>query len=152
MDPAQLEKLRKNVRVGGKGTQRRNVKVANKSSAANEKDLDTLSKKMGMQQIGGIEQANFFHNDGSILHFQKPKVSAVVQANFFRIQGNGQTKSMEELMPDIFNQMGQDNLMQLKKMAEQYQANMPGAGQAAPADDDDEDVPELVENFDENAN
>lgn len=154
MDPQQLEKLRASVRVGGKGTARRNVKVASKNSGANEKDLDTLSKKMGMQQIQGIEQVNFFHTDSTVLHFQKPKVSAVVQANFFRIQGNGQVKNMDELTPDIFQQMGTDNLQHLKKLVEQFQAagGMEAGAQAALPEDDDDDVPELVENFDENAN
>lgn len=157
MDPQQLEKLRASAgtRTGGKGTPRRNVKVASKASGAGEKDLDTFSKKMGMQQINGIEQANFFHNDGTILHFQKPKVSALMMANFVRIQGNGQVKQLEELMPDIINQMGADHIQKLKRLAEQFQQSggvMPPATAAAPEDDDDDDVPELVENIDENAN
>jgi nascent polypeptide-associated complex subunit beta len=47
--------------------------------------------------------------------------------------------------PDLFS--GPDNLDNLRKLAEQFQKQAPGAGgggAAAQDDDDDDDVPELV--------
>ena len=53
-------------------------------------------------------------------------------------------------MPGIINQLGPDNLANLKKLAETYQG---GGGPPPPGtggdDDDDEDVPDLVDNFEE---
>ncbi len=51
---------------------------------------------------------------------------------------------LQDLLPGIINQLGPDNLANLKKIAETYSA----AAQSKPGDDD---VPELVENFDEAA-
>jgi len=57
---------------------------------------------------------------------------------------------LQDLLPGIINQLGPDNLANLKKLAETYQGGggppPPGAGGD---DDDDEDVPDLVDNFEE---
>jgi nascent polypeptide-associated complex subunit beta len=44
---------------------------------------------------------------------------------------------LQELLPSIINQLGPDNLANLKQIAEQYQ----GGEGAAAADDDDDDGP-----------
>ena len=75
---------------------------------------------------------------------------AAVSANTFAIYGAGQIKELTELVPGILNQLGPDSLASLRKLAESYQAiqqGRQGAGHGAP-DDDDDDVPDLVENFD----
>lgn len=70
---------------------------------------------------------------------------------------------MTELVPGILNQLGPEALNNLKKMAAQYQANGGGKIPAATSaveqgfppypncihPDDDDEVPELVENFEE---
>ena len=56
---------------------------------------------------------------------------------------------LQDLLPGIINQLGPDNLANLKKLAETYQSGAappPTAGA-----DDDEDVPDLVDNFEEAA-
>lgn len=56
---------------------------------------------------------------------------------------------LQDLLPGIINQLGPDNLANLKKLAESYQS---GGGPPPPGtggDDDDEDVPDLVDNFEE---
>lgn len=64
-------------------------------------------------------------------------------------------KELTELVPGILNQLGPDSLASLRKLAESYQAIQ--AGQTKPGDatatleDEDDDVPDLVENFDEPA-
>jgi nascent polypeptide-associated complex subunit beta len=58
---------------------------------------------------------------------------------------------LTELVPGILNQLGPDSLESLRKLAESYQAIHPGAlaaaAKAAASKDDDNDVPELVENL-----
>lgn len=56
--------------------------------------------------------------------------------------GNGVKKELTELVPGILNQLGPDSLENLKKLAANYQ-------QGGAVDDDDDEVPELVENFEE---
>lgn len=77
-------------------------------------------------------------------------VHAAVTANTFAIYGAGQVKELTELVPGILNQLGPDSLASLRKLAESYQAIQQGqqrAGAGA-AEEDDDDVPDLVENFD----
>lgn len=52
---------------------------------------------------------------------------------------------MQDLLPGIINELGQENLDQLKEIA----GNFPGGEGAG---DDDDDVPDLVENFEEASN
>lgn len=44
----------------------------------------------------------------------------------------------------MFNFPGPDNLENLKKLAEQFQKQMPAGATSGAAEDDDDDVPELV--------
>ena len=95
-----------------------------------------------------------FREDGNVLHFSAPKVHAAVNSNTFAVYGTGQVKELTELVPGILNQLGPDSLASLRKLAESYQAIQQGQQRPAgegetPADDDDDDVPDLVENFDE---
>ena len=102
----------------------------------------TTLKRLGVQAIPGIEEVNLFKTDGDVLHFANPKVQASIQANTFCVSGRGVNKKLQELLPGIINQLGPDNLANLKKLAESY-----SAAAAEDDDDDDDDVPDLVDNF-----
>ena len=55
---------------------------------------------------------------------------------------------MTELIPNILSQLGPDSIANLRKLAESYQKT--AAGQAALANqEDDDEVPDLVESFEE---
>jgi nascent polypeptide-associated complex subunit beta len=58
-------------------------------------------------------------------------------------------KELTELVPGILNQLGPDSLASLRKLAESYQAiqQQRPAGAGA-VEEDDDDVPDLVANFD----
>ena len=71
-----------------------------------------------------------------------------IAANTYVISGHAETKRLQDLLPGIINQLGPDNLANLKKLAETYQGGNPPPGANAD-DDDDEDVPDLVDNFEE---
>ncbi|KAG6820267.1 Nascent polypeptide-associated complex subunit beta [Arthromyces matolae] len=153
MDPAKLAKLQAAAaanRIGGKGTVRRKiVRKAKPSAAQDDKKLQGALKKLNVQPIPGVEEVNMFREDGNVLHFTAPKVHAALTANTFAIYGTGHVKELTELVPGILNQLGPDSLASLRKLAESYQAiqaQRPSAGGAA--DEDDDDVPDLVENFD----
>lgn len=74
-------------------------------------------------------------------------VQASIQANTFVVSGQGETKELTELVPGILNQLGPDSLSSLRRLAESYQnQQMGGAGIQGEGDDD---VPDLVESFDQ---
>lgn len=98
-------------------------------------------KKLSVNTIPGIEEVNIIKNDGSVIHFNNPKTQASLSTNTFAITGHGENKQISEMLPGILTQLGPEGLMQLKKIASDMMSTkkMP----------DDDDVPELVENFDE---
>lgn len=106
-------------------------------------------------------------NDGSVIHFNNPKAQASLAANTFAITGHGETKQVSfwfhfhqqdisdhkiflstlqisEMLPNILTQLGPEGLTHLKRLASDVVANSKLSA--------DDDVPDLVENFEEAAN
>lgn len=59
-------------------------------------------------------------DDGTVIHFNNPKVQASLSANTFAITGHGETKQLTEMLPGILSQLGADSLSSLRKLAEQF--------------------------------
>merc|ERR550537_534016 len=132
-------------RTGGAGTARRTHVKKHASHTADDKQMQSQLKRLGMNQIPGIEEVNMFKEDGTVIHFSNPKVQAAVQANTFCVSGNGETKRLEELLPGIISQLGPDNLNKLKAIAESFAAA--GAADAGAKEGGDDDIPDIGENF-----
>ncbi|AQL10109.1 transcription factor BTF3 [Zea mays] len=149
MNVEKLKKMAGAVRTGGKGSMRRKKKAVHKTTTTDDKRLQSTLKRIGGNTIPGIEEVNIFKDD-VVIQFQNPKVQASIPANTWVVSGVPQTKSLQDLLPSIINQLGPDNLDNLKKLAEIFQRQVPGAEAAA---QDDDDVPELVqgETFEEAA-
>mmetsp|Transcript_69032 Transcript_69032/g.135525 ORF Transcript_69032/g.135525 Transcript_69032/m.135525 type:complete len:159 (+) Transcript_69032:109-585(+) len=135
-----------NVRTGGKGTARRTKVVKHQNHGADDKQLQAQLKRLGVNAIPGIEEVNMFKEDGSVIHFSAPKVQASVAANTYVISGHGESKRLEELLPGIINQLGPDNLANLKRLAESFVA---AGGDKKEGDKADDDIPDIGENFEE---
>jgi nascent polypeptide-associated complex subunit beta len=158
-DPAKLEKFLKAKKaatgattsaIGGKGTTRRKHKAVRKSATHDDKKLKATLNKLNVRDIPAIEEVNLFKDDGNVIHFAAPKVQASIAANTYVVSGNAETKKLQDLLPGIINQLGPDNLEDLKKIYASYKGEgggLPGAPGATGAADDDDDMPELVENF-----
>ncbi|KAL4689618.1 hypothetical protein H8959_012409 [Pygathrix nigripes] len=132
MNQEKLTKLQAQVRIGGKGTAHRK------------------KKKLGVNNISGIEEVNMFTNQGTVIHFNNPKVQASLAANTFTITGHAETKQLTETLPSILNQLGADSLTSLRRLAEPLpKQSVDGKASLATGEDDDDEVPDLVENFDE---
>ncbi|XP_023227517.1 transcription factor BTF3-like [Centruroides sculpturatus] len=88
--------------------------------------------------------------DGSVIHFNNPKVQASLAHNTFAITGHAENKQITEMLPGILNQLGAESLTHLKRLAG-IQNVGGGIGKTSMGldDDDDDEVPDLVENFDE---
>ncbi|KAF7627308.1 Transcription factor BTF3 [Meloidogyne graminicola] len=133
MNPEKIKKLQQNaehVRTGGKGTARRKKKVVHKTTALDDKKLQSNLKKLSVTNIPGIEEVNMIKEDGTVIHFNNPKVQASVPANTFSITGTAENKRITDMLPGILNQLGAESLAHLKKLANNVTT------QYKPSDDD----------------
>merc|ERR1712061_375615 len=162
MNPEKLKQMQANVRIGGKGTARRKKKVVHRTATTDDKKLQSSLKKLSVNNIPGIEEVNMIKDDGSVIHFNNPKVQASLAANTFAVTGHADNKQITELLPGILNQLGPESLTHLKKLASNVTSSAAAAGgddddEKAGGneggndedDDDDDDVPDLVGNFDD---
>lgn len=156
MNPEKLKQLQEQVRIGGKGSARRKKKVVHRTATTDDKKLQSSLKKLSVSNIPGIEEVNMIKDDGQVLHFNNPKVQASLAANTFAINGHADTKQLTEMLPGILNQLGAESLSSLKKLASTVAGGeyLRGGGDSGKPntddiDDDDDGVPDLVENFDE---
>ncbi|XP_060559326.1 transcription factor BTF3 homolog 4-like [Ruditapes philippinarum] len=153
MNPEKLKQLQEQVRIGGKGTARRKKKVVHRTATTDDKKLQSSLKKLSVNNIPGIEEVNMIKDDGQVIHFNNPKVQASLAANTFAVSGHAEMKQISEMLPGILNQLGAESLSSLKKLASTVAGGdfLRGGDSSKPntEDIDDDDVPELVENFDE---
>ncbi|GMH39099.1 LOW QUALITY PROTEIN: hypothetical protein BSKO_06997 [Bryopsis sp. KO-2023] len=145
MNREKLMKMANVVRTGGKGSVRRKKKAVHKTTSTDDKRLQNTLKRLGVNTIPQIEEVNLFF-DSNVVHFTNPRVQASIAANTYVVSGSSQEKKLADLLPGIINQMGPDSLNNLKRMAAQMQMQ-----EAHQIEDDDDDVPALVEDFEEAA-
>ena len=112
-------------------------RLCTQNSAVDDKKLQLSLKKLGVNTIPGIEEVNMIKNDGTVIHFNNPKTQASLATNTFAITGHSESKQITDMLPSIITQLGPEGLNQLKKLA------------SATVAEDDDDVPELTENFEE---
>nr|XP_023894725.1 nascent polypeptide-associated complex subunit beta-like isoform X2 [Quercus suber] len=124
MDRERLMKMAVAVRTGGKGSMRRKKKAIHRATTTDDKRLQSIFKRIGVNTIPAIEEVNIFRDD-AVIQFLNPK-------------------ELQDILPGIINQLGPDNLDNLRKLAEQFQKQQPPAGAQATQEEDDDEVPELV--------
>ncbi|GAB6028964.1 Transcription factor BTF3 4 [Chamberlinius hualienensis] len=153
MNAEKLSKLQAQVRIGGKGTARRKKKIVHRTATTDDKKLQSSLKKLSVNNIPGIEEVNMIKDDGTVIHFNNPKVQASLAANTFAITGHAETKQIGDMLPGILSQLGPESLTHLKRLASNVQVPSGKKGglenNGATNDDEDDEVPDLVENFDE---
>ena len=94
--------------------------------------VKSLVKKVGAQQLG-VDEVNFFRDDNTVMHFNRPEAYASIQNNTFIVSGESETKSIKDLLPDIIQQLGPKQHKILKDL-------VTGSGENS-----GEEVPTLVE-------
>ncbi|KAF9161860.1 Nascent polypeptide-associated complex subunit beta [Actinomortierella ambigua] len=145
MNPEKLAKLQAANQNRSKGAPRRNVKSHRPASSGDDKKLQAAIEKTGATAMYGVDEVNMFKDDGTVLHFRNAKVHAAAGSNTYIVYGRGEEKELTELVPNILSQLGSDSLASLRKLAESYQQS--AAGKAALGADDDDEVPDLIDNF-----
>ncbi|XP_036061176.1 transcription factor BTF3-like [Onychomys torridus] len=146
-----LGKLQAQVCIGRKRPARRKKKVVHRRATGDAKNLQFSLKKLGVNNISGIEEVNMFTNQGTVIRFNNPKVQASLAVSTFAITGHAETKQLTEMLLSILNQLGADSLTSLRRLAEALlKQSMDGKAPLATGEEEEEDeVPDLVENFDE---
>ncbi|KAM9694895.1 transcription factor BTF3 homolog 4-like [Trichechus inunguis] len=90
---------------------------------------------------------------GTVIDFNNPKVQASLSANAFAITGHSEAKPITETLPGIFSQLFADSLTSLRslrKLAGQFPRQVLDSKTSKPEDvDEEDDVPNFIENFDE---
>ncbi|CAF0771406.1 unnamed protein product [Adineta steineri] len=167
LNQKKLKELAENanaIKIGGKGTARRKKKIIHRPANADDKKLQSSLKKLAANNIQGIEEVNMFKDNGEVIHFANPKVQASLGSNTFAISGPSDTKSLQEMLPTIMSQMGMSTDSGLgselsgRKFGGRSNQQHSGNEQSgttteqAAGDADDEEVPDLVENFDDVSN
>ncbi len=97
MNQEKLKQLQQQVRIGGKGTARRKKKVVHRTATTDDKKLQSSLKKLSVNTIPGIEEVNMIKDDGSVVHFNNPKVQASLAANTFAVTGQAENKQVRIL-------------------------------------------------------
>uniref|UniRef100_A0A2K6UHU8 Transcription factor BTF3 n=1 Tax=Saimiri boliviensis boliviensis TaxID=39432 RepID=A0A2K6UHU8_SAIBB len=146
-----LAKLQAQVRIGGKSAARRKKKVVYRTATADNNKLQSSMKKLAVNNRAGIEEVNMIKDDGTVIHFDNPKVQASLSASTFAITGHAETKPITEMLPGILSQLGVDSLTSLRKLAEQFPWQVLDSKAPKPEDtnEEEEDVSDLVENVEE---
>lgn len=103
---AKLQKMSANNKVGG--TRRKFSKKSGSSAGGNKDDtkLHEQLAKMHAVTVDNVAEANFFKEDGNVLHFNKVGVQVAEQHNTSVFYGLPQEKNLQELFPGIVSQMG----------------------------------------------
>ncbi|GAB4816256.1 hypothetical protein N2152v2_003302 [Parachlorella kessleri] len=138
------------------GQPARKKKAVHKTTSTDDKRLQNTLKRLGVNTIPGIEEVLLLNNDGTALQFNNPKVQASIAANTYVVSGPAQQKRAQDVMAQMLAGMG--GMPGMASMMAQMGAGGAGgfpafnpAGAAEEPLDDDDDVPELVENFDQAA-
>ena len=99
-----LSKLQAQMHIGGKGTGCRK-KMVHRTLTADDKKLQFSLKKLGVNNISGIEEVNMFTNQGTVIHFNNPKVQTSLAANTFPMTGHTETMQQTAMLPSILSQL-----------------------------------------------
>lgn len=138
-----------NLKLGGKGTQKKKKFVTHKTQVVQDKRITALAKKAGARSLGEVTEINVFRDDNTILNFKKPKIEYSHKEKISFVVGIPESKrkqiylyslEIKDLLPGILKQLGPKQLGFIKDYAESLK-NV--------TEKPKEEAPELVEDFEE---
>ncbi len=74
------------------------LQVVHRTATTDDKKLQSSLKKLSVNTIPGIEEVNMIKDDGSVVHFNNPKVQASLAANTFAVTGQAENKQVGTLL------------------------------------------------------
>ena len=165
MDPAEKVKLARaklakkfkgvNTRLGGKGTQKRKIKVLEKGNMSASKKMKTIEKKLGTTPLPDIAEVNLFKEDGAVLHFNNPNIRGSIQNQVLVVSQEPEMKDIRNNFAEFISHLGPKELEGLKDIMQENLKKPEGEAKAgegeATKEPEEEEAPALV-NFEEVAN
>ncbi|KAK2504784.1 hypothetical protein MC885_002391 [Smutsia gigantea] len=108
---------------------------------------EKLTKLQAQVRIGGKGTAR---RKKKVVHRTATADDKKTSVLLKEVRGHAKTKQLTEMLPSILNQLGADSLTSLRRLAEALpKQSVDGKAPLATGEDDDDEVPDLVEIFDE---
>ena len=112
-----------------------------------DKNMNKSVARFDPKVIPEIEEVNMFRDDATVVHMRKPQVKYAFKEQLLVLNGNVETKTIKEMMPEILKQVGPKEFVHLNELIGQMQK---GAADKEEEDEDDQ-PPELVGTFEDAA-
>merc|ERR1712076_257108 len=125
------------------GARRKKKVTQSKNQVSDDKKIQQTLKKFSCSNLPGIDEVNMFKEDGNVIHFKNPKVTASPTSNTFTVAGHNEVKKITEI-PGVLNQLGLEGLQGLQQWAKAQGIGEPQEKKAGGL----ADIPETG-NFDE---
>ena len=142
-----------NTRVGGRGTQKRKLKVKDKNNMSSSKKMKTIEKKLGVAPLPDIAEVNLFRNDGNVWHFPNPNIKGSIQNQVLIVSQEPEIKNLQNNFAEFVSHMGPNEMGQLKELVKNMKVPTKEGEvvETKEEEEEEEEAPELV-NFEEVAN
>ncbi|CAB4256633.1 similar to Saccharomyces cerevisiae YDR252W BTT1 Beta3 subunit of the heterotrimeric nascent polypeptide-associated complex [Maudiozyma barnettii] len=117
---AKLQALTNKNKVGG-ARRKAGSKTAGSATAVARDDsklYSTIAKLNGVT-VDNVAEANFFHEDGSVLHFNKVGLQMAKDYNTSVVYGLPEKKKLDEMFPQILPQLGAEAYQALAQLEAQ---------------------------------
>merc|ERR1712154_56 len=98
------------------GARRKKKVTQSKTNVSDDKRIQQTLKKFACSTLPGIDEVNMFKEDGTVIHFKNPKVTASPTSNTFTVAGHNEIKKITEI-PGVLNQLGLEGLQGLQQWA-----------------------------------
>merc|ERR1712053_9685 len=98
------------------GARRKKKVTQSKNQVSDDKKIQQTLKKFSCSNLPGIDEVNMFKEDGNVIHFKNPKVTASPTSNTFTVSGHNDLKKITEI-PGVLNQLGMEGLQGLQAWA-----------------------------------
>ena len=102
------------IRLGGKGTPKRKVKVVHHSSSNSDKQTKEVIKKLQAQPIQELNEVNLFTHDLKVMQFKNPEVFGNLPNQIFIVCGQSEEKLVKDNFAEFITQLSKSQLEQLK--------------------------------------
>jgi len=85
---------------------RRKAKPVPKAVHNDDRKVAEVSRKAGLQDIGGIDEADIIMNDGTVTQLINPRLRGSMQANAWVLVGSSTQTDVSKLTPDMRGEGG----------------------------------------------
>merc|ERR1712179_491869 len=79
------------------GARRKKKVTQSKNQVSDDKKIQQTLKKFSCSNLPGIDEVNMFKEDGNVIHFKNPKVTASPTSNTFTVAGHNEVKKITGL-------------------------------------------------------